>query len=77
MGAEAIQELLKEVDIDKEVDELRKELETATGQKRIRLVKRLDCLVSFQESNNKPEWMVLNVLPVIPPELRPMIPYFS
>lgn len=73
MGAEAIQELLKEVDIDKEVDELRKELETATGQKRIRLVKRLDCLVSFQESNNKPEWMVLNVLPVIPPELRPMI----
>ncbi len=73
MGAEAIQELLREVDIDKEVDELRKELETATGQKRIRLVKRLDCMVSFQESNNKPEWMVLNVLPVIPPELRPMI----
>lgn len=73
MGAEAIQSLLKEVDIDKEVEELREELENATGQKRIRLVKRLDCLVSFQESNNKPEWMVLNVLPVIPPELRPMI----
>ncbi len=73
MGAEAIQSLLKEVDIDKEVEELRVELETATGQKRIRLVKRLDCLVAFQESNNKPEWMILNVLPVIPPELRPMI----
>ncbi len=73
MGAEAIQTLLKEVDIDKEVDELRAELESATGQKRIRLVKRLDCLVAFQESNNKPEWMILTVLPVIPPELRPMI----
>lgn len=73
MGAEAIQTLLKEVDIDKEVEDIRAELETATGQKRIRLVKRLDCLVAFQESNNKPEWMVLNVLPVIPPELRPMI----
>ena len=73
MGAEAIQELLRQVDIDKEVENLRKELENATGQKRIRLVKRLDCLVAFQESGNKPEWMVLNVLPVIPPELRPMI----
>ena len=73
MGAEAIKELLKRVDIDKEVEELRKELEGATGQKRIRLVKRLDCLVAFQESGNKPEWMVLDVLPVIPPELRPMI----
>ena len=73
MGAEAIQDLLKDVDIDKEINELREELEDATGQKRIRLVKRLDCLVAFQESNNRPEWMVLNVLPVIPPELRPMI----
>ena len=73
MGAEAIQALLKEVDVDKEVEDLRKELESATGQKRIRLVKRLDCLVAFQESNNKPEWMVLDVLPVIPPDLRPMI----
>ena len=73
MGAEAIQELLKDVDIDKEVDDLRKELENTQGQKRIRLVKRLDCLVAFQESQNKPEWMILNVLPVIPPELRPMI----
>ena len=73
MGAEAIQALLKEVDVDKEIEDLRKELESATGQKRIRLVKRLDCLVAFQESNNRPEWMVLDVLPVIPPDLRPMI----
>ena len=73
MGAEAIKKLLADVDIDKEVDDLRKELENTQGQKRIRLVKRLDCLVAFQESNNKPEWMVLDVLPVIPPELRPMI----
>ena len=73
MGAEAIQTLLKEVDLDKEIDNIRKELEDATGQKRIRLVKRLDCLVSFKESGNRPEWMVLDVLPVIPPDLRPMI----
>ena len=73
MGAEAIQKLLKEVDIDKEVEDLRAELEGATGQKRIRLVKRLDCLVSFQESGNRPEWMILEALPVIPPDLRPMI----
>ena len=73
MGAEAIQELLKKVDLDKEIAELRKELEDASGQKKIRIVKRLDALVAFQESGNKPEWMVLTVLPVIPPELRPMI----
>ena len=73
MGAEAIKELLKDVDLEKEINELRKELEGLTGQKRMRLVKRLECLVSFYESNNKPEWMVLDVLPVIPPELRPMI----
>ena len=73
MGAEAIQELLKKVDLDKEIEELRRELEDASGQKKIRLVKRLDALVAFQESGNKPEWMILTVLPVIPPELRPMI----
>ena len=73
MGAEAIQTLLKEVDIEKEIESVRKELDDATGQKRIRLVKRLDCLVAFSESGNRPEWMVLDVLPVIPPELRPMI----
>ncbi len=73
MGAEAIQELLKEVDVSKEVADLRKELENTTGQKRIRLVKRLDCLVAFEESGNKPEWMILEALPVIPPDIRPMI----
>ncbi len=73
MGAEAIKELLKDIDLKKEIADLRKELENTTGQKRIRLVKRLDCLVAFDESGNKPEWMVLDVLPVIPPELRPMI----
>ena len=73
MGAEAIKKLLQEVDVDKEVEELRKELDGATGQKRVRLVKRLDCLVAFQESGNKPEWMVLDAIPVIPPDLRPMI----
>ena len=73
MGAEAIKKLLQEVDVDQEVEELRKELDGATGQKRVRLVKRLDCLVAFQESGNKPEWMVLDVIPVIPPDLRPMI----
>ena len=73
MGAEAIRELLKQVDLDKEIADVRKELENCSGQRRIRLVKRLDCLVSFAESGNRPEWMVLEVLPVIPPELRPMI----
>ncbi len=73
MGAEAIKTLLSEVDIAKEIEELRKELEGATGQKRIRLGKRLECLVSFEESGNRPEWMIMDVLPVIPPDLRPMI----
>ena len=73
MGAEAIKKLLEEVDVDAEIKKLNKELEGATGQKRIRLVKRLDCLVAFQTSGNKPSWMVLDVIPVIPPELRPMI----
>ena len=73
MGAEAIKKLLEEVDVDAEIEKLNKELEGATGQKRIRLVKRLDCLVAFQTSGNKPSWMVLDVIPVIPPELRPMM----
>ncbi|MCI8394833.1 MAG: DNA-directed RNA polymerase subunit beta' [Bacilli bacterium] len=73
MGAEAIKKLLSEVDIAKEIDDLRHELEGATGQKRIRLGKRLECLVSFEESGNRPEWMIIDVLPVIPPDLRPMI----
>ena len=73
MGAAAIKQLLSEVDIDKELEELQKELENATGQRRIRLVKRLDVLNAFATSGNKPEWMILEALPVIPPELRPMI----
>ena len=73
MGAEAIKQLLCEVDLEKEVEELKKDVEKAQGQKKIRLVKRLDCLNSFLESGNRPEWMILDVLPVIPPDLRPMI----
>ena len=73
MGAEAIKELLSELDVEKELEALQKELEGATGQKKLRLVKRLDVLDSFAKSGNKPEWMILEALPVIPPELRPMI----
>jgi len=73
MGAESIKILLAEVNLESEVAELKKELETIQGQKRIRLVKRLDCLSSLLESGNRPEWMIIDVLPVIPPELRPMI----
>ena len=73
MGAAAIKQLLSEVDVEKELAELQKELDNATGQRRIRLVKRLDVLNAFATSGNKPEWMILEALPVIPPELRPMI----
>ena len=73
MGASAIKELLSQVDVEKELAEVQKELEGATGQKRTRLVKRLDVLNAFATSGNKPEWMILEALPVIPPELRPMI----
>ena len=76
MGAEAIKELLSEVDIEKEVNDIKKEIEEikdTTSQKRIRLIKRLDVLSAFLESGNKPEWMIIEALPVIPPELRPMI----
>ena len=73
MGAAAIKELLSEVDVEKEREELSKELETAQGQKRVRLVKRLEVIDAFYTSGNKPEWMILEALPVIPPELRPMI----
>jgi len=73
MGAEAIKTLLSELDVEKELEQLQKELEGATGQKKLKLVKRLDVLDSFAKSGNKPEWMILDVLPVIPPELRPMI----
>ena len=73
MGAEAIKELLKKVDLKAEIDQIQKELETAQGQKRTRLLKRLDVLDAFYASGNKPEWMILDCIPVIPPELRPMI----
>ena len=73
MGAQAIKELLSNLNIEKELEEVQKELESATGQKRTRLIKRLDVLNSFATSGNKPEWMILEALPVIPPELRPMI----
>ena len=73
MGAEAILKLLKEIDVEKEIKEIEEELEGAQEQKRTRLLKRLDILDSFAKSGNKPEWMILTALPVIPPELRPMI----
>ena len=73
MGAEAIQDLLKRVDLDAEIAELKEELKTASGQKRVKAIRRLDVLDAFQKSGNKPEWMVLNILPVIPPDLRPML----
>ncbi|MBJ8326367.1 DNA-directed RNA polymerase subunit beta' [Streptococcus pacificus] len=73
MGAEAIQDLLKRVDLDAEIAVLKEELKTASGQKRIKAVRRLDVLDAFSKSGNKPEWMILNILPVIPPDLRPMV----
>ena len=73
MGAEAILKLLKEIDVKKEIADIEAELEDATEQKRTRLLKRLDILDSFDKSGKKPEWMILTALPVIPPELRPMI----
>ena len=73
MGAEAIKELLKKIDLEKEVAELEKEVAEAQGQKRVRLIKRLDVLDAFRKSGNRPEWMILDCIPVIPPDLRPMI----
>ena len=73
MGAEAIRKLLAEIDVPKLAEKLKKELETASEQKRAKLVKRLDTVEAFNLSNNKPEWMVMNVVPVIPPDLRPMV----
>ena len=73
MGAEAIRDLLKQVDLDKEVAELKAELQTLKGQKRTRAIRRLDILDAFKNSGNKPEWMVMETIPVIPPDLRPMV----
>ena len=73
MGAEAIQELLRDIDLEKEYQELQEGLIGATGQKRARIVKRLEVVEAFRGSGNKPEWMIMNVIPVIPPDLRPMV----
>ncbi|HWI49397.1 MAG TPA: DNA-directed RNA polymerase subunit beta', partial [Rummeliibacillus sp.] len=73
MGAEAIKQLLQEIDLDKETEALKEELKTAQGQRRTRAIKRLEVVESFRHSGNRPEWMILDVLPVIPPELRPMV----
>ncbi|MEE3419961.1 MAG: DNA-directed RNA polymerase subunit beta' [Lachnospiraceae bacterium] len=73
MGAEAIQELLKEIDLETESTVLTKELKESSGQKRARIVKRLEVVEAFRESGNRPEWMIMNVIPVIPPDLRPMV----
>ena len=73
MGAEAIKELLEAIDLDKDSEELKEELENASGQKRARIIKRLEVVESFRESGNRPEWMVMTVIPVIPPDLRPMV----
>ena len=73
MGAESIKELLEAIDLEKEYAELQAGLEGATGQKRARIVKRLEVVEAFRESGNKPEWMVLTNIPVIPPDLRPMV----
>ena len=73
MGAEAVKELLAEIDIEELSRQLKEELSTASGQKKLRLIKRLDVVEAFRRSGNKPEWMILDVLPVIPPEIRPMV----
>ena len=73
MGAEAVKVLLKQLDLEKVSKELKEELETATGQKRVRAIKRLEVIEAFLQSGNKPEWIILDVVPVIPPELRPMV----
>ena len=73
MGAEALLELLKEIDLDKLSNEIRKEIETASEQRKGKLIKRFDTVEAFRISGNKPEWMIMNVVPVIPPDLRPMV----
>ena len=73
MGAEAIKELLEAIDMEKESEELKRGLKESTGQKRARIIKRLEVVEAFRESGNRPEWMVMTVIPVIPPDLRPMV----
>ena len=73
MGAESIMELLMSIDLEEEAVELKTELKNSSGQKRARIIKRLEVIEAFRESENKPEWMILTVIPVIPPDLRPMV----
>ena len=73
MGAESILELLKAIDLDKESEEMQAELESASGQKRAKLIKRLEVVEAFRKSGNRPEWMIMTVIPVIPPDIRPMV----
>ncbi len=73
MGAEAVKILLKQIDLEKTSEELKTELKTSTGQKRVRAIKRLEVIESFLKSGNRPEWIIMDVIPVIPPELRPMV----
>lgn len=73
MGAEAIKELLEQMDLDELADELREEVRLVTGQRRVRAIRRLEVVEAFRQSGNRPEWMVLDVIPVIPPDLRPMV----
>ena len=73
IGAEAIKELLEEIDLNKLSAELKEELETASGQKKARIIKRLEVVEAFRQSENKPSWMIMDVIPVIPPEIRPMV----
>ena len=73
MGAEAIKKLLEQIDLDEESRTLKAELANSTGQKRVRILKRLEVVEAFRQSGNRPEWMILDVVPVIPPDLRPMV----
>ncbi|SHK81414.1 DNA-directed RNA polymerase subunit beta' [Clostridium cavendishii DSM 21758] len=73
MGAEAVQSLLSEIDLERGAQELKEELKQSTGQKKIRIIRRLEVVESFRKSGNKPEWMIVDVIPVIPPDLRPMV----
>jgi len=73
MGAESIQQLLAEIDLEAQAKELKEELKSSTGQKKVRIIRRLEVVESFRKSGNEPKWMIINVIPVIPPELRPMV----
>ena len=73
MGAEAVKKLLQNIDLEKESKELRADLKDSTGQKRVRTIRRLEVVEAFRKSGNKPEWMILDAIPVIPPDLRPMV----